>query len=138
MMRYEQIPHTADIAAKIYGKDIPELFENAAFAMFDMMADMEGLAGGEEVKITLEAVDTEDLLVSWLNELLYLSYSKALLFHRFHISTLEKDKLLAEATGQKLGPDKKRLNVEIKAATYHDVNIEKRDDRYEVTVVFDV
>ncbi len=138
MKRYEQIPHTADIAAKIYGKDIPELFENAAFAMFDMMADMEGLAGTEEVKITLEALDTEDLLVSWLNELLYLSYSKALLFYRFHISSLERNKLLAGVTGQKLRPYKKRLNVEIKAATYHDISIEKRDDRYEVTVVFDV
>ena len=45
MKRYEQFPHTADIGVRVFGHDLKELFENAAFAMFDLLADLEGLKG---------------------------------------------------------------------------------------------
>jgi len=138
MKRYEQIPHTADLGARIYGEDLPGLFGNAAFAMFDMMADIEGMVPKEIVTIKVDAPDTESLLISWLNELLYASYSKEMLFSEFNIVTLEEDRLEAEAIGQKLGEKKERLRTEIKAATYHDVRIIKSDSGVEVTVVFDV
>ncbi|RKY42394.1 MAG: archease [Candidatus Makaraimicrobium thalassicum] len=138
MRRYDQIPHTADIAARIYGRTIPELLENAAFAMFDMAGDLEGLALEEAVKVAVEAPDTESLLVSWLNELLYISYSRDALFSWFHVLTLEGNRLTAEAKGQRLKGETNRLRSEIKAATYHDLEIKRTGSGYEVTVVFDV
>jgi SHS2 domain-containing protein len=138
MKRYEQIPHTADLAAKIYGKDLPELFENAAFAMFDMMADLEGLTSEESVDIQVEASDTESLLISWLNEVLYVFFIKQILFNKFSIQSLEEKSLIAIAQGEKLGKTTQRLKAEIKAATYHDLKIKETDGGYEVTVVFDV
>ena len=45
MKRYEQFPHTSDIGIRVFGRDLKELFQNAAFAMFDTMADLEGLKG---------------------------------------------------------------------------------------------
>ncbi|MEA3490224.1 MAG: archease [Candidatus Omnitrophota bacterium] len=138
MKRYEQIPHTADIAAKIYGKDLSGLFENAAFAMFDMMADLGGIEPEESVNIKVEAPDREGLLISWLNEILYVSYIKGVLFTEFHVGKLEENRLAAEVKGQKLGDNTGRIHTEIKAATYHDVAIRDTDDGYTVTVVFDV
>ena len=138
MRRYEQISHTADIAARIYGKTLPELFENAAYAMFDMMGDIEGLRLDETVRIKTEAPDRESLLVSWLNELLYNSYSKQALFSEFHVLDLEGNRITAEAKGQKLEKETERLRSEIKAATYHDLEIKKTDSGYEIVVVFDV
>jgi len=136
MKRYEEIPHTADLAATIYGKDLPGLFENAAFAMFDMMADLSGVMPEETVRIDIEEQDTESLLISWLNEVLYAGYIKHLVFSEFRVTSLGGNRLSAEAMGMALDP--RRIKNEIKAATYHDLKIEKRDGDYEVTIVFDV
>jgi SHS2 domain-containing protein len=138
MERYKEIPHTADIAAMIYGRTVSELFENAAYAMFDMMGDISAMEPEIAVKVELEAPDTESLLISWLNELLYRSYFKQVLFFDFHVITLEGNKLTAEAKGQKISEDKERLRVEIKAATYHDLEIKETGSGYEITIVFDV
>jgi SHS2 domain-containing protein len=138
MKRYKQIPHTADVAAKIYGGSLPELFENAAFAMFDIMADLENLSSEESIDVHVEAPDKEGLLVSWLNEILYISYIKGILFTEFSIKSLEEKKLTAVAKGEKLGEGTKRIKAEIKAATYHDLEIKRTDKGYEVTIVFDV
>jgi len=138
MKRYEQIPHTADLAARIYGKDLPELFENAAFAMSDMMADLGGLSTEEKVEIKVEGPDTESLLISWLNEVLYTSYIKRVVFVEFKVLSLKEKSLSAEVKGQSFKEGTNLIKTEIKAATYHDITIEKKDSGYEVTVVFDV
>ena len=137
MKKYDQVPHTADLAARIYGRKLSELFENAAFAMFDMMADLEGLIQEEEVEISVEAPDLESLLIFWLNEVLYSSYEKEIFFSEFHIISFHDNGLTATAKGGPLGL-RNRIRNEIKAATFHDVRIEETDDGYEVTVVFDV
>lgn len=135
MKRYEQIPHTADFAARIYGKNIPELFENAAYAMFDMMADLEGAGNDHEETLEAEGVDMETLLVSWLNEALYLSYIKQLIFTEFKVTSFDGTKLTAILKGSR---NEGRITTEIKAATYHDLEITETKEGYEVTVVFDV
>ena len=121
MKRYEQIPHTADIAAKVYGRTMSELFQNAAYAMFDMIGDLEGLEFDTTVRVKTQAPDAEGLLVSWLNELLYLAYSKQAMFSEFSITFLGENELQGEARGQGLKDYAKRIRREIKAATYHDL-----------------
>ena len=138
MKRYEQLPHTADLAAKIYGHNIQELFENAAFAMFDMMADLGGIKAQETVKIDVKGPDTESLLVSWLNEILYAAYIKKMLFTEFRVLSLEDNKLSAEAKGGRIKEGAGPVRHEIKAATYHDLEIKESDGECEVTIVFDV
>jgi len=138
MKRYEQIPHTADLAAKIYGKDINGLFENAAYAAFDIIGNIEGLVYDKTLEVCLESPDTESLLVKWLNELFYRSYTEDVLFGEFKILSIENNKLTAKAKGQVLNGKYERIEQEIKAATYHDLKIKETDEGYEVTVVFDV
>ncbi len=136
MERYEQVPHTADIAAKIYGKTLEDLFSNAAFAMFDMMGCGAGSGEKVEEKVEVGAPDTESLLISFLNEILYISYIKKEFFIGFKFSEISGKKASAVALGQMKGTD--RPKHEIKAATYHDVRIAKTAEGYETTVVFDV
>lgn len=136
MKRYEEIPHTADLAARVYGKDIPELFANAAHAMFELMGHC-GEAGGKvEVKVEVEAPDKESLLISFLNEILYISYIKKAVFAKFKFQDLSTNGLKASVSGHLKSGE--RQKHEIKAATYHDVKITKTADGYETTVVFDI
>jgi len=138
MKRYEQFPHTADIGVRVFGKDLKELFENAAFAMFDIIADLEGMTGKTTETFKVEAADDESLLVAWLDELLYIFYTKQLIFYKFTIDELEGGKLRASAIGRPIAANRNRLKTEIKAATYSDLKINKIADGYSVEIIFDV
>jgi SHS2 domain-containing protein len=138
MKRYVQFPHTADIGVRAFGKDLKELFENAAFAMFDIIADLENMTGDTVETLSLEAHDQEELLVSWLDELLYIFYTKQLIFYKFHVEELTEGMLRATATGRPISANRNRLKTEIKAATYSGLKISKSGEGYSVEIIFDV
>jgi SHS2 domain-containing protein len=138
MERYIQIPHTADMAARIYGSTLKELFENAAYAMFDMSADLSSGAPEIVQHVRAGGADMEDLLVSWLNELLFRSSSEDIIFTGFTVDSLHENEVKAAVKGFRADPGKRTCKAEIKAATYHDLNIVKTPGGYEVAVVFDV
>ena len=138
MKRYEQFPHTADIGVRAFGGDMRELFENAAFAMFDILSDLEGLKCDIEERFELAADNPEELLVTWLDELLYRFYTKQIILSRFEIAEITDRSLKAKAFGRAIGSNRNRLKTEIKAATYSDLAIKKSEDGYSVEVIFDV
>ncbi|MBL7068874.1 MAG: archease [Candidatus Omnitrophica bacterium] len=138
MKRYEIINHTADIGIKVYGKSLEELFINAASGMFEIIADLDGLKPSTSIKVKLEAQNDEELLVAWLDELIYNFYTKKIIFSEFKISSLSAAKIEAEAIGKHIGDKKSRLKTEIKAATYHDLKIEKESGNYQVQIIFDI
>ncbi len=138
MQRYEQFSHTADIGVRVFGRTLKELFENAAFAMFDILADLEGLEGPLTEEFELTAPNYEELLIAWLDELLYNFYTKGIIFYKFNVEKLAPDFIKAKAYGRLVGENKNRLKTEIKAATYYNLKIIKKDDYYEVDIIFDV
>ena len=138
MKRYEQIPHTADVAIRAYGKDLRELFSNAAFGMFDIIADLSGLKKTVSIDVNLEAPSREELIISWLDELLYSFYTKGIIFFEFDIVDIADTRISAHAHGRHVGENRNRLKTEIKAATYHDLKIEEKQDGYSVEIIFDV
>ena len=138
MKRYEQFSHTADIGVRVFGKTLKELFENAGFAMFDILADLDGITGEITRDFELTASNHEELLISWLDELLYDFYTKNIIFYKFEITELGEDVLKAKAYGRSVSENRNRLKTEIKAATYYNLKIIKRDDYYEVDIIFDV
>ena len=138
LKRYEQFSHTADIGVRVFGRTLKELFDNAAFAMFDILADLDGLKGEIVQEIELTAPNYEELLISWLDELLYNFYTKSVIFYKFEILDLAEDFIKAKAHGRAVGANRNRLKTEIKAATYYNLKIIKTDDYYEVDIIFDV
>jgi SHS2 domain-containing protein len=131
--RFEEIEHTADLAMRAYGRDMKELFANAAQGMFALMAEpLEEPIREQEV--SLEATDYEGLLVNWLNELIFLHEVEGETYSQFVIETLTPTRLKARVTG---GPTKSKTKA-IKAATFHDLAIEELPNGLVATVVFDV
>lgn len=138
MKRYEQIPHTADIAIRAYGKDLKELFTNAAYGMFDIIADLSGLEKSVSIDVNLNAPSSEDLLISWLDELLYNFYTKGIIFFEFDIVDISDTRIMAHVHGRHVGENRNRLKTEIKAATYHELKINENSEGYSVEIIFDV
>lgn len=135
---FEITDHTADIAIKAYGSTLKELFQNAALGMFNIIADLEGIRPSTEIEIKAEGIDREELLVAWLEELLYNFYTKNIIFSEFNITELTDTDLSAKVKGRFVGENRNRLKTEIKAATRHELKINKTGEKYEVQVVFDV
>ena len=137
MKNYELIEHTADVGIRVKGKDLKELFTNAALAMFDIMSEKRAQAGKtQEISINQQADNLDELFVNWLNELLSLSAVKELIFSDFEIARLDKNSLEAILIGSDIACH--RINTEIKAATYHELKIEQTDSGWQAEVIFDV
>ena len=132
--RFEEVEHTADIAIRVWGADLAELFANAAYGMASQLADIEDLDLTTKEAIDLQAQDVEMLLVDWLSELLYLAEREDVVFVDFELSEVTPHRLQALARG---GPIDERY-VHIKAVTFSQLDIVKTDQGYETIVVFDV
>ena len=138
MKKFEVIEHTADVGIRAWGRDAAELFANAALGMVSLMAEPASIKPNKSLKIEVKAGNTESLLVEWLNELIYLTETKNLIFSRFSILGLTQIRLSAVAFGELIDPTKHELKTEIKACTYHDLKIGKKEGRMSAQVIFDV
>lgn len=136
MKKYDLIEHTADVGIKAYGKNISEAFENAAKGMFDIITDNSKIDSVGQYDIQLEAPDLEQLLVDWLSELLFLNSAKNLVFGTFKVK-INENHLSAQIFGEKFDKSKHKMGVEIKAVTYHMLEVRNKQPYY-VQVLFDI
>jgi len=138
MKKYDLIDHTADIGVKAYGKTLSEAFENASKAMFDIITDNSEIESVGQYDLEMKSDDLEQLLVDYLSELLFLHDSKNLVFGFFKIELDEKKKSIsAKVFGEKFNLSKHKIGSEIKAVTYHMLEV-KKGKRFSVQVLFDI
>lgn len=123
MKRFEVINHTADMGIKAYGKDLAELFINSAYGMASLITDLEKVKLKDSEDISLKAENREELLVFWLNEIIYLFASQNMLFAKFEVYEIDDKHLRARISGEKFDITKHRIETEFKAATYHGLKI---------------
>ena len=138
MKRYEIIEHTADIGLRAYGKDLKELFTNAAYGMFKIMADLKNVRPKESLIIEQKAPNIEELFLLWLSELLYQYNSKKIIFKEFLIDKLTENLITAKVQGEKLDFKRHRVKTEIKAVTYHQLKVQRVKNHWQAEVIFDV
>lgn len=134
-MKYRLLEHTADAMVEVYGQDLGERFENAAYAMFDQMTDLDLVEAKGEVKVVLQADSREQLLVDFLQELLYVNDLEDFVFSRFEVSTDGK-KLEAICYGEKFDPARHTKRSVVKGVTYHKLEFDDKEGK--VTLLFDV
>ncbi|MCD6450951.1 MAG: archease [Acidobacteria bacterium] len=135
--RYRLIDHTADVGIEVFGKSLPELFENAAFAMFHLMASLDSVSQKKAFSFSFEEESLEDLLHSWLGELLYRFSLDHLIFSHFQVEELGDNILRAKAFGERYDPTRHQLLLEIKAVTYHQLEVKKINALWGARVIFD-
>ena len=137
MKRYEVIEHTADIGLKIYGKDLKDLFINAAVGLFSLIVDLTKVDSSVEIELKKEESNKEELLVSWLNELIFQFSARSFIAKGINIVELTDNKITAKIQGEKIDLSKHKILSEIKAATYHDLEVKEVKDGFEARVIFD-
>jgi SHS2 domain-containing protein len=136
--QYRQIAHTADIAYRIEGDSLAEIYVNAAHALVATMTDRRLLRTKETRDIEVEAPDREALLIAWLNYLLYLYDVDGFWGREFDILELDDNSLKARARGETYDPERHVGKSSVKAATYHYLEITPRNHGWQATVIFDL
>jgi len=137
-MRYKLIDHTADFGIHVFGADPKDLFTNAAHALFDMITDVDMLNGLDENNIRVFGEDWPDMMVNWLRELLYLWSGKEVLVKKVHILSLTENELSANVMTDTYDPDRHAVKIEIKAVTYHQIQVSSGPSGWEAKIIFDV
>jgi len=132
--RFEIIDHPSDVGIIAHGENYKETFENAAAAMFSVMAEIPNIKGDVSFDVAVKAEDREELLIDWLSELIYLEDSKKVLLNRFVITHLTDKELKAHVEGVRIDPQLHSLHRSIKAATYNMIELTEKKAR----VIFDV
>ena len=135
---FEVIDHTADVGIIAYGVDIEELFSNAALALFSLITELESIENKFHFDLEVRGEDIDSLLIEWLNELIYVFDVKHILFNHFDIINLTHNKLQAICYGEDFNTMKHTIKVEVKAATYHMLKIDKGDDGFRAKVILDI
>ena len=129
---------TADTAFVAYGKDLNELFDNAALAMFEVMINTNQIKPKVKKKIKVTGNDLQSLMFNWLNNLLLFVDSENLAFSVFKTKVDEKKFTLnAIFKGEKINPKKHETRTAVKACTYHQMKIEK-NGIWKARVILDI
>jgi SHS2 domain-containing protein len=135
---YRQIPHTADLAWRLWGQTLQELFANAGRALSATLTDVRSLRRRESREVSLESSDPEALLVDWLNHLLYLFDIDGFIGRDFTVVSLTPQHLEARVVGEIFEASRHPAKTAVKAATYHHLNIEPSESGWLATVVLDL
>lgn len=138
MGSYKLLEHTADLGIRVWGRDLKSLFINSASAMFELIAGIDSIKPANAVEITADAADRDELLKNWLSELLYHFHVKETLFSRFEIRELDDNSVISVARGEKIDKDRHKLKREIKAVTFHGLDIHRQENILSTDIIFDV
>jgi len=136
--KYKFINHTADVGIKVWGESLKSLFENAAYSMFDIIGELDEVKVKESLGVEIEGKRTDELLADWLRNLLYKFNGEGYLLREFNIEEISNKGLKAKVRGEKLDLSRHTLKTEIKAVTYHQLEVKKIAKGWEAQIIFDV
>lgn len=132
------LDHTADLGITVRGTDLKDLFEGAARSVMQVI--VKGSPSGHTMTRTLRVSgkDLADLMVCWLGEILYLLDGEKEVVVDVQIDSISKSRLEATIEVEPFDPGLHEILCEIKAVTYHQIEVAKKADRWEATVIFDM
>ena len=135
---YTLLDHTADLRIRISGTDPADLFKNAGLALFDLITMPDRLEPKEVIEVAVTGDDPADLMVNYLRELLYLWTGNEKLVKLIDIVDISDTTVSARVSTDRYQPEHHEILHEIKAVTYHQIDVSRTADGWQAMVVFDV
>lgn len=136
---YLELDHPADLLLEIRGRNLPELLENALFALYDHLVDLQDVLPTDDRLLVISESDPPDALRRLLQEALVSFDTEGFLTASAEVLTGQDGRIRARIHGERLDPDRHTLLTEIKAITYHGLAAaEDSTGAWKATVLFDV
>jgi len=135
MKKFELLEHKADLKIRAFGKDKKELFLNMMIGMTSGLHPKIKNQKTKIKKIKIKSLDFGALLVDFLSEVLYLTQVNKEIYNNVKFTKFTN----IEIEGELIGQEVERFGEDIKAVTYHNLDIHQRKDRiWEAIVLFDI
>ncbi len=131
------LEHTADIRMEIRGGNLAELFQNAAFGMMDTLFPGCPIAPEKSTRLEIEELTIEELLVTWLREILYTYQTEGLAPADLNILEISENKVTGNLIWGR-PPENCLPEAEIKGVTYHGLRVQEHESGYLAHIVFDI
>ncbi|MEN2993980.1 MAG: archease [Thermodesulfovibrio sp.] len=136
-MSYKVIDVPGDVGIRAEGKTIEDCFINAAMGLYSLITDLENIESIEKREIELIEESLENLLVSFLNELIFYFDTYGFIGKEISLS-IKENKLLAKIKGETFNPEKHEKKLLIKAATYHGLTLKRENSLWIAEIIFDI
>ncbi len=136
----ESFDHTADVGLRITADDLDDLFRTAAEALFDyIVVNRPEVRAAETEHVELNAESADELLVTWLNELIFRCETTHRLYTRFDVRIAADGlSLVAEIAGEPIDRARHVLDHEVKAVTHHGLSLLELGSGWVAEVILDI
>ena len=135
---YEAFDHTADVGLKVRGRSMEDLFEQAAAGFIDLMFETDSVRTVQSMDVSAEGDEPEDLLVAWLQEILFAFEAGQFVTASAEVESLTEGKVTGRLRGEDFDAGRHEVCLVVKAVTYHGLEIERVGEGSQVSIVFDV
>jgi SHS2 domain-containing protein len=134
---FKEFDHTGDRGIKLEAPTRAELFRHACLALAQLMVDTTNVRSETSRDLTVRDDSDIDLMHDLLTELLNIFISDGFIW--CDAAVKEGSGLLAvKIEGEQFDAKRHTFHGEIKAVTYHNLNVDHRKDGWHATIVFDV
>lgn len=140
-MKFEVMDISGDVGIKAYGLSCEEAFINAGIGMYSLITDIEKVDAKQEIDIETKSDSLEGLLVAYLNELIFQFDTYGFIGKRIEIIAISYQPsafMKVKVYGEEFDPGRHERRLLVKAATYHNITVEKINDKWEIEVIFDI
>lgn len=137
-MAFEYMDISGDAGVRATGATLGEAFASAAMGMYGLITDLEKVREEKSVSVRAESGSIGELLVGFLNELVFRFDARGFIGRRVEVKSLGDKSVEATVTGEDFDPARHRARALVKAATYHGLRVEEADGGWLVEVIFDI
>jgi SHS2 domain-containing protein len=135
---YEEVDISGDVGLRIYGESLGELFIHAAEGMYSLITNTDLVTERKTLSVSARGDSIESLLVAFLNELIYHFDTEGFIGKNIIIDRIDEQSVTARISGEEFNESKCERRLLLKAATYHDIHVEKTDSAWSAFVMFDI
>lgn len=135
---YEILDVSGDVGLRVKGDSLESLFVAAAKGLYSLITEPERINPSDERRINVYCERLDDLLIGWLNELIFQFDTYGFVGRDIQIEKLTENRIEAVVKGERFDPERHTKGLLLKAATYHDLKLQKQDGLWVAEVVFDI
>ena len=128
---FRYLDHVTDAIVEAYGSSLDEAFENSAKGLVNTMIDLEQITPDQEYEIVAKGYDVKSLLYDWLEKVMLRILIDNIVLADFKVKISESNGnyfLKGIGKGEVLDLQKHHYKVEIKAVTYHGMEIKQKEN----------
>jgi protein archease len=135
---WEHFEVEADVGVHAWGPTLEACFRQCALGVFTLIVPIEAVAPVETREASAQAETVEALLVSWINELLYLHEVEGFAVHDVAEPRIEGSRAHGTLTGEPVDLDRHPRGIQVKAATFHQLALDRRPGHVDARLVLDI